>query len=109
MTSLQKENLKLQYKLEYLTGEYQRVTSENMTLFAENQLLKGEYKSAPVSEDILARESVALEKARTALAMAIYQSECGVNAGLRTIFANQADWLSTLVYLATKQFEQEAT
>lgn len=107
MTSLQKENLQLQYKLEYLTGEYQRVTSENMALFAENRLLKGEHKSTPVSKDILAQELIALEKARNALAMAIYQSECGVNAGLRTIFANQADWLSTLVYLATKQFEQE--
>lgn len=108
MISLQKENLQLKYKLEYLTGEYQRVISENMALFAENQLLKGEHKSTPASEDILARELAALEKARTALAMAIYQSECGVNAGLRTIFANQADWLSTIVYLATKQLEQEA-
>lgn len=67
-----------------------------------------EYKSTSVSEDILVQELAALEKARTVLAMAIYQSECGVNAGLRTIFANQADWLSIIVYLATKQFEQEA-
>lgn len=59
------------------------------------------------SPEILEVHKLAIDKARTALATAIYQSECGMNAGLRTIFSNQADWLGVVVYLASKQLEQE--
>jgi hypothetical protein len=64
--------------------------------------------SSSYSSDVLTAHKKAVEQARIALATAIYQSECGVNAGLRTIFSNQADWLSVVVYLASKQLEQES-
>jgi hypothetical protein len=51
----------------------------------------------------------AIECAKVTLSNAIYQSECGVNAGLRKIFSNQADWLSILVYLAEKQLMHEVS
>ena len=49
----------------------------------------------------------AINKAKEALSNASYQSECGVNAGIRTIFSNQADWLSKVIYLAEKQLKAE--
>jgi hypothetical protein len=49
----------------------------------------------------------AINKAKEVLSNASYQSECGVNEGLRTIFSNQADWLSKVIYLAEKQLKAE--
>lgn len=57
----------------------------------------------------LIKNRSAVEHAKIALSNALYQSECGVNAGLRKIFSNQADWLSVLVYLAEKQLAQETS
>lgn len=101
-------------KLEYLKKEYQRSVDENMELYAENRALKAKQAKKPrgitvveVDSSILQRDKDALEKARSALAFAIYQSECGQNAGLRKIYSNQADWLSSIVYLANKQYEKE--
>jgi hypothetical protein len=42
----------------------------------------------------------ALCKARDELAMAIYLSETAPNAGLRVIYENKAEYLSTLIYAA---------
>jgi hypothetical protein len=42
----------------------------------------------------------ALCMARNELAMANYMAETAPNAGLRTIFSNKADMLSTLIYAA---------
>lgn len=40
----------------------------------------------------------ALQRARNELVVAIYLSETAPNAGLRTIYENKAEYLSTLVY-----------
>lgn len=56
---------------------------------------------------IIAANKRAINKAKEALSNASYQSECGVNEGLRIIFSNQADWLSKVIYLAEKQLKQE--
>jgi hypothetical protein len=42
----------------------------------------------------------ALCKARNELAMACYLSETAPNEGLRVIYTNRAEYLSTLVYAA---------
>lgn len=106
-----RENFVLKRKGRRLQKEYQRLMKENAALLAENLKLK-EFKNkvfsdtAPSDSTFLASCEDALERARATLANAIYQSECGENAGLRTIFSNQANWLSRVVYLASLQFEQ---
>ena len=42
----------------------------------------------------------ALCKARNELSAAVHLSETAPNAGLRTIYENKADYLSTLIYAA---------
>lgn len=44
--------------------------------------------------------SEALSKARNEYAMAIHLSEIAPNAGLRKIYDNKAEFLSTLIYAA---------
>jgi hypothetical protein len=60
-----------------------------------------------MTDKIIIANRSAIAKAKEALSNASYQSECGVNAGIRTIFSNQADWLSKVIYLAEKQLAQE--
>lgn len=60
-----------------------------------------------MTDKIIIANRSAITKAKEALSNASYQSECGVNAGIRTIFSNQADWLSKVIYLAEKQLAQE--
>ena len=106
-----RENFALKRKERHLQKEYQRLLKENAALSAENLKLK-EFKNkvfsdtTPSDSTFLASCEDALKQARVTLANAIYQSECGENAGLRTIFSNQANWLSMVVYLASLQFEQ---
>jgi hypothetical protein len=47
----------------------------------------------------------ALCKARNELSFAIYMSETASNAGLRKIYSNKADFLSTLIY-ATSTYQK---
>lgn len=49
----------------------------------------------------------ALEKAKAELSAATHLEECGVNAGIRKMNANKAEWLSWIVYLAERGLEAE--
>jgi hypothetical protein len=60
-----------------------------------------------MTDKIIIANRSAIDKAKEALSNASYQSECGVNAGIRTIFSNQADWLSKVIYLAERQLKVE--
>ena len=56
---------------------------------------------------ILEVMEVALNKAKDEYSKAIYQEECGANAGIRKMNANKAEWLRWLIYLAERGFEYE--
>jgi hypothetical protein len=60
-----------------------------------------------MTDKIIIANRSAIAKAKETLSNASYQSECGINAGIRTIFSNQADWLSKVIYLAEKQLKVE--
>ena len=49
----------------------------------------------------------ALKKAKNELSYAAHLEECGVNAGIRKMNANKADWLKWVVYLAELGLEAE--
>lgn len=50
----------------------------------------------------------ALKQAEKELATANYLSECSDNSGIRKIYGNRADMLSTLIYY-TKRYMEEHT
>ena len=53
-----------------------------------------------ITDAFMSRMKENLETARSEFHLAVYLSECGSNAGLRTMWSNKADWLSSVIYLA---------
>ena len=62
---------------------------------------------ANIDKDMIDAMEAALEKAKNELSYAIHLEECGVNAGIRKMNANKADWLKWIVYLAELGLEYE--
>lgn len=50
----------------------------------------------------------ALEQAKKELDTANYLSECSNNSGIRTIYGNRSDMLSTLIYYTKRYMEEHA-
>lgn len=48
-----------------------------------------------------------IEEAEHQLSLASYIGECGANAGLRTIYEKQSEWLSDILWLAKNELRRE--
>lgn len=48
-----------------------------------------------------------IEAAERQLSLASYIGECGANAGLRTIYEKQSEWLSDILWLAKNELRRE--
>jgi len=60
-------------------------------------------------KDYLNSVKKSIAEANEELGKAMYLSECGANAGIRTIWSKRASWLSDLLHAAREQVEiQEA-
>ena len=64
-------------------------------------------KPVPPNSLFIDQAKASLEKARAELYLAIYLGECGSNAGIRKIWAERADWIASLIYLAEAQIKRE--